>query len=108
MLIVVAISAALVGCGGDDDTRYGDAKIIDKLKLEELEGEKDYAIEGDLFCSVERELLNTSSEVEDAVEAEEIHLVVSSREGNVGVVGVPFFANDCRETARKKLNKLDP
>jgi hypothetical protein len=105
---VVGVSVAIVACGGDDDKRYGDTKIVDKLNLEDVEGQKDYAIDGDLFCSVERNLLNTRSEVEDAIEADEIGLVVASREGNVGVVGVPVFANDCREDARKKLNRLDP
>ena len=78
------------------------------LNLEEVDGQKDYAMDGDLFCSVERKLLNDSSEVDDALEEDEIGLVVPSREGNVGVVGVPVFASDCRDEARKKLSRLDP
>ena len=105
-LLLTVTSAALAGCGDDDDKRYSDARIVDKLNLEEVEGQKDYAIDGDLFCSVERKLLNNRSEVEDA--DEETDLVVASREGNVGVIGVPVFAGDCAEEARKKLNKLDP
>jgi hypothetical protein len=106
-VVLVALTAALAACG-DDDKRVSDAKIVDKLNLEEVEGQKDYAIDGDLFCSVARELLNTRSEVEDALEDDEIGLVVASREGNVGIVGVPVFANDCQSSARKKLSKLDP
>jgi hypothetical protein len=34
--------------------------------------------------------------------------VIASREANVGVKGVPVFPPDCREQAKKKLNKLDP
>ncbi|HEX2128167.1 MAG TPA: hypothetical protein VHF58_03015 [Solirubrobacterales bacterium] len=105
-LVLTAASVAMAGCGDDDDKRYSDARIVDKLNLEEVQGQKDYAIDGDLFCSVERKLLNTRSEVEEA--DENTDLVVASREGNVGVIGVPVFATDCAEKARKKLNRLDP
>jgi hypothetical protein len=107
VVLILAVSAALAGCG-EEDVRYGDARIVDKLNLEEVEGQKDYTIEGDLFCSIERQLLNTRSEVEEALDSDDSGLVVSSREGNVGVVGVPVFAGDCSEDARKKLNRLDP
>ena len=103
--MLVAVAAVLPGCGGDEK-RYGDAKIIDKLDLQEIEGEKEYAIGDDAaFCTVDRELLNTRSEVEDALDSEDV--VVASREGNVGVVGA-FLAPDCADTARKKLSRLDP
>jgi hypothetical protein len=104
-LTLAAVAAVLAGCGGEDK-RYGDAKIVDKLDLQEVEGEKDYAMRDDPFCTVDRELLNTRSEVDDALDADD-DLVVASREGNVGIVGV-FLAPDCRDTARKKLSRLDP
>src|SRR5688500_15042873 len=106
--VAVGLAVWLVACGDDEEKRFGDAKIVDKLNLQEVDGQKDYAIDGDLFCSVERKLLNNRTEVEDAIETDEIGLVVASREGNVGVVGVPVFANDCRQEARKKLSRLDP
>ena len=34
--------------------------------------------------------------------------MIASREGNAGVKGVPPFAPDCGDEAKKKLNKLDP
>ena len=103
---LVGVSAVLVTCGGDE-TRYGDAKIIDKLNLEKVDGESAYSVDGSLYCNVEKKLLNTSEEVEETEENSEINLVVASKEGNVGVVGVPIFDNDCQVAARKKLNRLD-
>lgn len=96
---------ALASCSEDDGTRIGDAKIIDKLNLKSTEegGFEGFAIDGDPFCLVADRLLNTADEVESTG-----GLVVASREGNVGVQGVSPFAPDCREEARKKLNKLDP
>ena len=108
VVVLVAMTAALAACGDDDGKRYSDAKIVDKLNLEHVEGQKDYVMKDDLFCTVDRRLLNTSSEVEEAVDEADINLVVASREGNVGIVGVPIFADDCRDVARKKLNRLDP
>ena len=108
-LALVAISAALAACGDGDEKRYGDAQIVDKLNLEEVEvqGKKELTIHSDPFCIV-NELLNTRSEVEDAAEADkENEVVLTSREGNVGVAGA-IVAPDCVDAARKKLSKLDP
>jgi len=104
-LVGVALIAVLASCGGDD-TRYADDKIVDRLNLEETES--GYAIDGDPFCEVERKLLNDSTEVEDAADKDELGLVIASREGNAGVQGVPPFAPDCGDEAKKKLNRLDP
>ena len=95
---------ALAGCGGDE-TFYRDAKIIDKLNLEKTDD--GYAIDGDAFCQVERRLLNSAADVDRAAERDELGLVIASREGNVGVVGIPVFNPDCAEDAKRKLNKLD-
>ncbi len=100
-----ALLGALPGCG-EDDVRYSDAKIIDQLNLEQTES--GYTIDGDLFCEVSEKLLNNASEVEAAEDKDELGLVISSREGNAGVSGVPVFAPECGEKAEKKLNKLDP
>jgi hypothetical protein len=105
IVATVALLGAVVGCG-EDDVRYGDAKIIDQLNLEQTE--KGYTIDGDLFCEVSEKLLNDASEVEAAEDQDDLGLVISSREGNAGVSGVPVFAPECGEKAQKKLNKLDP
>lgn len=105
MVAVIAVLAAATGCGGDE-IRYSDAKIVDQLNLEQTEN--GYTIDGDLFCEVSAKLLNSAAEVEAAEEKDDLGLVISSREGNAGVSGVPVFAPECGEKADKKLNKLDP
>ena len=108
-LVLVAITAALVACGDDDEKSYGDAKIRDKLNLEEVkvDGHDELTIAGDTFCIVKRNLLNTRSEVEDAIDDDKISIVIASREGNVGIAA-DVLVNDCAEAVRKKLNELDP
>jgi hypothetical protein len=103
-LSVVAI--AISACGEEEEVRYSDKQIIEQLDLEETDD--GYAIDGDPFCAVEPKLLNDGAEVEQAVAGRNGNLVLASRAGNVGVKGLPGFAPDCAERARKKLNKLDP
>jgi hypothetical protein len=104
-IAAAALLIAAFGCGGDD-VRYGDAAIIDQLNLKQTEN--GYTIDGDLFCEVSAKLLNDADEVETAEDKDDLGLVISSREGNAGVTGVPVFAPECGEKAQKKLNKLDP
>jgi uncharacterized lipoprotein NlpE involved in copper resistance len=105
---IAALSAAfgLVACGDDDSEQFSDRKIVDALGLEETDGA--YAMGGDPFCQVSNELLNDSSEVQDAGGREERSLVIASAEGNVGVEGVAPFASDCQREAKQDLNELDP
>ena len=104
--MVAAVGILLVGCGDGEGVSYSDAKIVDKLNLKK--SGNGYAIDGDPFCEVEGKLLNDSDEVANAAERDDLGLVIASKEGNVGVKGVPPFAPDCGEKAKKKLNKLDP
>jgi hypothetical protein len=104
--VVAAIAAfgAIVGltaCGEDEES-FSDKRIVDALGLEETDGA--YAIGGDPFCEVSKELLNDASEVDDASDTEQ--LVLTSAEGNVGIEVVAPFA--CEREAKKGLNKLDP
>jgi hypothetical protein len=104
--LLVAVSAlAVAGCG-EEETRYNDDRIVDRLNLEETEN--GYAVDGDPFCEVDDKLLNDAGEVEDAAERDDLGLVIASRQGNAGVTGVPPFAPDCGDEVKKKLNKLDP
>jgi len=103
--VTVVLGLALTGCG-EDGKRIGDGRIVERLHLEQIED--GYAIDGDPFCVVEKKLLNDADELQDATDADEIGLVVGSRAGNAGVTGVAPFARDCLETARKRLDKLDP
>jgi hypothetical protein len=105
-VFAVASGLMFAGCGDEDSVKYNDAKIIDKLNLEK--SGNGYAIDGDPFCEVEGKLLNDADEVSNAADRDELGLVIASAQGNVGVKGVPPFAPDCRDKAKKKLNKLDP
>jgi hypothetical protein len=101
LLAVVIVVAAVAGCG-EDEERFSDKKIVDALGLEETDGA--YAIGGDPFCEVSKQLLNDASEVEEAADSDE--LVIASSEGNVGVEAVAPFA--CEREAKRALSKLDP
>lgn len=98
-------AGALAACG-EEEQRVGDERIVDALKLEELDS--GYAIGGDPFCSVESELLNDEAEVDEALDGDEDVPVITSRAGNVGIEAVPPFGPDCQRQARKRLDKLDP
>jgi hypothetical protein len=104
--LVVVSAVALAGCSDDKGPHFSDAKIIDKLNLKK--SGNGYAIDADPFCEVEGKLLNDSDEVSSAEDRDRLGLVITSGEGNVGVKGVPPFAPDCKDKAKKKLNKLDP
>ncbi len=107
VLAAALLVALVVGAGcGEDEVRYGDQKIVDKLNLEK--SENGYSLGGDIFCEVKQDLLNDSAQVDDALDRDSLGLVIASAEGNVGVVGVPVFSPDCKDEAKKKLNKLDP
>jgi hypothetical protein len=105
--LIVAVGVA--SCGSSDSTRYSDKQIIDKLNLrdDKAAGGEAYLLGHDEFCAVSKKLLNDSDEVSSATDGRQ-SLVISSREGNVGVVGVPVFPRDCKDVVQKKLNKLDP
>ncbi len=105
-IAATTLGLSVAGCGADE-TRYSDDEIIDKLNLEQAGA--GFTIDGDPFCEVEKKLLNTSDEVQSAADKDDLGLVVASREGNVGVQGVPpGFPPDCGDAAKKKLSRLDP
>jgi hypothetical protein len=105
---LMAVALLLIaGCGDSDESKtFSDQKIVDTLDLEETAGS--FAMGGDPFCEVEDNLLNDADEVQKAADRDDLGLVIASREGNVGIRGVPPFAPDCQQQAKKKLNKLDP
>jgi hypothetical protein len=105
-LFILAVALPLAACGEEETISYGDDKIIDTLKLEQADG--GYAIGGDPFCAVEGNLLNDGDEVTKAQDRDDLGLVISSNEGNVGIRAVPPFAPDCEKKVQKELNKLDP
>jgi hypothetical protein len=106
-LVLLALALGAAACGEEDKTiSYGDGTIIDTLQLEKSDG--GYAIGGDPFCAVEGNLLNDGDEVSKAQDRDDLGLVISSNEGNVGVHAVPPFAPDCEKQVQNRLDKLDP
>jgi hypothetical protein len=106
-LVLLSLSLGAAACGEEDKTiSYGDGTIIDTLQLEKSDG--GYAIGGDPFCAVEGNLLNDGDEVTKAQNRDDLGLVISSNEGNVGVRAVPPFAPDCEKQVQNRLDKLDP
>ena len=104
---LAGIAVLVVGCGGGSDVNYNDQKIVEKLNLDETGN--GYAIDGDPFCEIDGRLLNNADEIEQVAEQKkQVGIVIDSRAGNVGVIGLVPFAPDCRDTATKKLNRLDP
>jgi hypothetical protein len=105
IVIVMVLCGLAVGCGGDES--IPDDEIVQALKLEKSSGSGGYTIGGDPFCEVSDELLNDSSEVEDATEGKRgAELVITDKEETVGVQGLPPFDNECESDARRALDKL--
>ncbi len=108
--IAIALAGAALaasGCGDGSDKHFSDKQIIEKLNLDETG--KGYAIDGDPFCEIDGRLLNNADEVETVADDDKpVGIVIASREGNVGVIGLVPFAPDCRDNAATKLKRLDP
>lgn len=98
LLAGICGSFALGGCG--DEERFSENKVLAATKVE------DGAVGGDPFCEVD-EVLKDADAIEKAGGAKAGN-IVTSKQGNVGVVVVPPFPSDCEETVRQGLNKLDP
>ena len=111
--VAIAIGLFLAGgvaaCGGGDETKFSDQKIVDKLNLSKPDDDagESYLFDNDAFCQVDKNLLNDGDEIESAADDKNA-LVITSREGHVGVIGLPVFPRDCKDDVEKKLNKLDP
>lgn len=105
--MVALCAVGLIACG-DDGPRYSDGKIIDKLNLEPSEDGSGYEMRDDRFCELSKQLLNDADEIGTAKEEATLDLIVTSREGNVGIEGLAPFASPCPDVARKKLSRLDP
>jgi hypothetical protein len=101
--LAIAMCGIAVGCGEEDSVSDGD--IVQALELERSDG--GYTIGGEPFCEVSGELLNDSSEVEDATGGnDKLELVITDSGETVGVQGVPPFDPECERDARRALNRL--
>lgn len=93
----VTVSLALVACS--DSEKFPDDKIADAIGAENDE------VGGDPFCVV-ADYLNDADQIDKADRRG--GAVITSAQGNVGVVVKPPFPSDCEDKVRKGLNKLDP
>lgn len=98
ILAGLSVALALAGCG--ESEKFSDKKISDAAKIQ------DGAVGGDPFCVVD-DLLNDADEISEA-DAKKDLVILTSTQGNIGIVVVPPFPGDCEETVRQGLNKLDP
>jgi hypothetical protein len=95
--LAIAATLLLAGCG--DSEKFSDAKIADAI------GAEDDAVGGDPFCVI-ADYLNDSDQIDKA--DKKGGAVITSAQGNVGVVVEPPFPSDCEQKVRKGLSKLDP
>ena len=108
MALIGVLATALAACGGEDES-FDEREIVKALKLERPDEGKGYLLDGDPFCVLSDRFFEGSTEVNAAVDDEDAGVVVSSRAGNVAVEGFPeLFGPDCKQRARKRLDKLDP
>src|SRR5690554_3684103 len=105
LLVFAAVACGpLAACGAEEPERVPDKRIVRALGL--VKSEHGYALDGDPFCEVARELLNDRNEVRAASRGKRRRLVVADAEERVGVMGVPPFFADCRREAKRLLRKL--
>jgi hypothetical protein len=105
LLALAALAGALlVGCGAEEVEPIPDKRIVRALGL--VKSERGYAIAGDPFCEVARELLNDRDEVRAARNGKHRRLVVADADERVGLLGVPPFLGDCRKEAKRLLQRL--
>ena len=105
VIALAATALILGGCSGEE-VRYNDSEIVEQLELEKTS--TGFAVDGDPFCEVKKQLLNSAEEVSAAAEKEDLGLVIASKARNAGIQGLPPFAPECADEAKKKLDRLDP
>ncbi len=98
-LLAGIASAILLGACGEEE-RFPEGKVEAAAQV------KDGAVDGDPFCQV-KEVLKSADAIENAG-GEKAGDILTSKQGNVGVVVVPPFPDDCADKVREGLNKLDP
>lgn len=98
-LIAAVLASMAVAACGSDESKFSDDKIASAI------GAKNDEVGGDPFCVV-KDYLNDAAEVDKAGNKD--GPAISSAVGNIGVVVVPPFPEDCARDVRKGLDKLDP
>jgi hypothetical protein len=103
-VVVAGAALASVGCGSDEQVPNDD--IVNALRLEPSKDSGGWAIGGDPFCEVSKELLNDSDEVDAASKGDKLGLVIADSDQSVGVEAVPPFDPKCAQKAKRALNRL--
>ena len=109
-LIAALTVMALAGVAGctEDETTVPDGEIVKALDLKRDDERPVYAIGGDEFCEIDDNLLNDTTEVEQATSTKQSEgLVLTNREQSVGVQVIPPFDPACERDARKALGRID-
>jgi hypothetical protein len=103
-LLVMALGG-VVACGEEKTVSDGD--IVQALDLKPDNERPVYAIGGDAFCEVDQDLLNDSTEVDEAKsEKNASGLVITDSAQSIGVVAVPPFDPSCERDARRALERI--
>lgn len=97
LLAGIVASVALGACG--EEERFSEKKVFEAAKVEGGQ------VKGDPFCAVDSVLSNADAL---AKERNGQSAIITSKNGNVGVVVEPPFPDDCEKTVRRGLNDLDP
>ena len=98
--VIMACSLVLAGCGAEEE-RFSEKKVFAATKVENGE------VGGDPFCAVDSVLSNADA-IEEERAAKGAEAIITSKNGNVGVVVTPPFPDDCEKTVLDGLNELDP
>ena len=97
VLGLALVALALAGC--DEGEEFSEKRVL------EAAGVKDGSVGGDPFCQVDEAL--ASADAVETAEGKADGNIITSKRGNVGVVVVPPFPDDCARQVRKGLDKLD-
>ena len=100
-VLLVALAVLAAGCGSGGST--SDEEIVSALDLKQSDA--GYEIAGDPFCTVD-ELLNDADEVDAASGDGGDAFLISSPDGEIGVLAQRPFAPDCTRQARADLKRL--
>jgi hypothetical protein len=90
---------ALAACG-EESGSFSEKEVFEAAKVEDGE------VEGDPFCVVDSVLASAEAIAEERKESRTA--IITSKNGNVGVVVEPPFPEDCEKTVLSGLNELDP
>jgi hypothetical protein len=103
-ILVFSVGVLVSGCSGATVKRD---EIIKALNLSQVEGRDTYTVNGDPFCEIRTELLDSKEMVDLKKQAKKLKKVlVTNAAGTVGVIGVPPFGGSCKQTVVQGLSGI--